>query len=344
MESNTNFLVGICCVTYNHRNYIVDAMNGFTMQQTNFPFVAVIVDDASTDGEPEVINNYIEENFDLSLKSEACQWENEEARYVFAQHKENKNCYFAVVFLKTNYYSQNKSKNIHTDQWLSDVKYVALCEGDDYWTNPNKLQVQAEFMESHTDYSMCFHRASIIDEMNGEYHFLLDTCENRDYSATELVENWIVPTASMFYRPNILEYKIKGVERFISGDVKLFLRAASTGKVRGMNTEMCIYRVNANSLSRNKEYYLPRLKKYPAQYICILENFPNVDAKVVKRLIFDYTRELHYTRNDIKGKIKDWYIMFRYCPNMAVDFLTERIKKKLSALSCNYLRKFTLQF
>ena len=149
MERN-NFLVGIDCITYNHRNYIVDAMNGFTMQQTNFPFVAVIVDDASTDGEPEVINNYLEEYFDLSPESEARQWENEEACYVYARHKENKNCYFAVVFLKTNYHSKGKSKDIHTDQWLSEVKYIATCEGDDYWTHHLKLQMQVDFLMKNT--------------------------------------------------------------------------------------------------------------------------------------------------------------------------------------------------
>ena len=126
------FLVGIkCCkcMTYNHHDYIVDAMNGFTMQQTTFPFVAVIVDDASTDGEPEVINNYLKEHIDLSSTSGAKLWENDEARYVFAHHNQNPNCYFGVVFLKTNYYSQKKSKDPHIDQWFNEVKYIALCEG-----------------------------------------------------------------------------------------------------------------------------------------------------------------------------------------------------------------------
>ena len=63
--NNNNFLLYTRCMTYNHSSYIVDAMNGFCMQKTTFPFVNVIVDDASTDGEPEVIEQYLQENFNL---------------------------------------------------------------------------------------------------------------------------------------------------------------------------------------------------------------------------------------------------------------------------------------
>lgn len=62
------FKVRVYCSTFNHSPYIEDAMNGFCMQETNFPFVAIIIDDASTDGEPEVIKQYLQEHFDLEDK------------------------------------------------------------------------------------------------------------------------------------------------------------------------------------------------------------------------------------------------------------------------------------
>lgn len=64
------FLVNVTCLTFNHSNYIIDTMNGFCMQETNFPFICCILDDASTDGEQSIIKKYIEDNFDLSETSE----------------------------------------------------------------------------------------------------------------------------------------------------------------------------------------------------------------------------------------------------------------------------------
>ena len=72
------------------------------MQQTNFPFVAVVIDDASTDGEQELIKAYVDEHFDNSEESGYEQWETEEAYWLFARHKENENCHIVAVLLKKN--------------------------------------------------------------------------------------------------------------------------------------------------------------------------------------------------------------------------------------------------
>lgn len=252
MTEVSEFLVGINCITYNQHAFIVDAMNGFTMQQTNFPFVTVIVDDASSDGEPGVIQKYIGEHFDLSSESETRQWENEEARYVYARHKDNKNCYFAVVFLKTNYYSKKKSKSVHTNQWLNDVKYIAICEGDDCWTDAHKLQLQVDFMETHPDYSMCFHNAIEHWENGEKSDRLFSNIQDRDYNDIEIYENWIVPTASVLYKSSILYSDLyvsaKSNRNFIYGDIILFLSCARHGKVRGLSRCMSIYRRHAGGM------------------------------------------------------------------------------------------------
>ena len=107
-------LVAIRCMTYNHAPYIEDAMRGFCMQQTSFPFVAIIVDDASTDGEPEVILKYLDAHFDMP---NARRWETADALFVEARHKENQNCWFAVVLLKYNFWQAKKNKNPLVDEW-----------------------------------------------------------------------------------------------------------------------------------------------------------------------------------------------------------------------------------
>ena len=153
MEEKNKFMVRVYCATYNHAPYIVDTMNGFCMQETNFPFLCTIIDDASNDGEPEVIRNYLQEHFDLENKSIIRNEETDDYVLIFTRHKTNINCYFAVFFLKYNHYRIKKSKN-YFQEW-TNIKYVATCEGDDFWVNPNKLQMQVDFMEANLGYSMC---------------------------------------------------------------------------------------------------------------------------------------------------------------------------------------------
>ena len=153
MKQQTHFMVCVKYITFNHANYIEDAMNGFTMQETNFPYVCTILDDASTDGEQEVIKKYLQEHFDLDNRSVVRNEETDDYVLTFAQHKTNRNCYFAVLFLKYNHYSIKKPKDQYIKEWL-DVKHIALCEGDDYWTHPQKLQMQYESLEAHPEYTM----------------------------------------------------------------------------------------------------------------------------------------------------------------------------------------------
>lgn len=157
------YLVRVNSMTYNHAPYIEDAMNGFCMQETTFPFVCTIIDDASTDGEPEVIENYLKEHFDLSNESVVRKEETDDYVLTFTQHKTNKNCFFAVLLLKYNHYGIGKPKEQYIEDW-SEVKYIAWCEGDDYWTDPMKLEKQVGFLESNPDFVVCAHRFWIKEE------------------------------------------------------------------------------------------------------------------------------------------------------------------------------------
>ncbi len=99
MEYNNKFLVRILCLTYNHESYISDAMSGFVMQNTNFPFVAVIIDDASTDRTSETIKHFMADHFALDDPMTSRREEKEYGQLLFAQHKTNRNCFFAVILL-----------------------------------------------------------------------------------------------------------------------------------------------------------------------------------------------------------------------------------------------------
>lgn len=121
-----------------------------------------------------------------------------------------------------------------------------MCEGDDYWTDPYKLQKQVDFLEGHPEYSMCFHNAMVHWE-NGQFPDApFAKLEDRDYIGEEIYENWIVPTASVVFRKKVLKSALyvnaSTSKMFVHGDIILFLSCAAFGKIRGVRDIMSVYR------------------------------------------------------------------------------------------------------
>lgn len=210
-------LVSICCLAYNHEPYIRDCLDGFVTQKTDFPFEVLIHDDASTDKTAEVIREY-ESKYPQIIKP---------------------------VYQTENKYSKGVKVNSVYNFARARGQYIALCEGDDYWTNPLKLQVQVDFLEANPDYSMCFHNAMLKWE-DGREGLSMSNLEDRDYSGEELYENFIVPTASCVVRKDVFEsdlYKIASKNKnFCFGDIVMWLTASECGKIRAMSDSMSVYR------------------------------------------------------------------------------------------------------
>ena len=243
-DPSYSFKVRTYCATFNHENYILDALKGFAMQQTSFPVVYTIVDDASTDGTAAVIKKFISENFSLDADSVGYEKDLDYGHVTFAQHKTNKNCYFAVVYLKENHYSQKKPKAPYLSEWM-DTKYIALCEGDDYWTDPLKLQKQVDFLEAHEDFSMCFHEVEILCDDESEKG-LFSRLREGEYTARDIYDNWIVPTCSVLYR-NGKPFETNPA--IVYGDIFLYLQLAERGKLYCLGFVGAVYRRHSGSLS-----------------------------------------------------------------------------------------------
>lgn len=272
-------MVRVSCATFNHVNYITDAMNGFTMQETNFPFVCTIIDDASTDGEQEVIRQYLQEHFDLEDKSVVRNEDTDDYVLTFAQHKTNSNCFFAVLYLKYNHYSIKKSKDPYIKDWM-DVKYIATCEGDDYWTHPRKLQMQYDVLEAHPEYTICFNRLKVVraDKSIIEGNIiptkglledkgvitLLDFCQaqfRRNYSISFQTSSFFF-RKEMFERINVLNNTV--LKNFPYGDVKIVLTCLTEGNGYLLRDFMGCYRTMTGVCSqqrRNNELRLDVNKK-----------------------------------------------------------------------------------
>lgn len=248
------------CFTYNHAPYIVDALNGFTMQQTTFPFVCTIIDDASTDGEQEVIKSYLKEHFDLEDKATVRNEETEDYFLTFARHKTNENCFFAVLYLKYNHYSIKKSKFPYLSEWSDNAKYIALCEGDDYWTHPKKLQMQVEFLEKHEDYGLC-HTGYLNYYVESGKQYSAEHTQiksGNDFRLKELLcRKYSIGTLTVLYRAALLNmiphyYVGKG---FLMGDLPLWIELASLAKIGYINERTSVRNVLTESASHSSDKY-----------------------------------------------------------------------------------------
>ena len=280
-----NYLVCVICKTYNQVAFINDALDGFVSQETKFPFVCVIVDDASTDGEPEVIKDYLNAHFSLNDQSIVRNEETDDYSLTFAQHRSNVNCFFAVIYLKYNHYSIKKSKDAYIAEWTENAKYHALCEGDDYWIDSTKLQKQVEFLETHSDYSMCFHRAQLLNTIDCECGLKCEDICNREYNPNELLEKWKVPTASTLFNPQALKLENIGSERVLNSDIMLVLNCAKIGKIRGMSDVMSVYRIHGGGVTYDEKFQKERLLKYPNHFKFIKDNYPFLNQGLVNSLI-----------------------------------------------------------
>lgn len=259
------FKVCCRCFTFNQAKYITDAMNGFTMQQTSFPFVSTIVDDASTDGEQEVIRKYVEDNFDFSEGSVAYHKETDYAHITYAQHKANKNCYFAVLYLKENHYSQRKPKLGYLSEWRDMCEYEAICEGDDYWIAGDKLHKQVNFMNNHPDCGMCYTKSKMYDQSTNS--FLTKTFGGPGTTSDYFIFTGNpVPTATVMLRfsahKQYLEAK-RQLPEFKMGDYVSWLWMSANSKIAFLPVITSVYRLLPKSASHSDN---PRIEFINSSY------------------------------------------------------------------------------
>lgn len=256
MDTN-QFLLRVTCMTYNHVNYITDAMNGFVMQETSFPFVCIIIDDASTDGEPEVIKKYLDDNFDRRDIGLSTPEETDEYLRIYAQHKENKNCYFCVLLLKYNHYSIGKAKTKNLAGFTTNVKYIALCEGDDYWIDPLKLQKQVDVLEADETLMAVVTNSKEVDkegnELKAKYDNVVPDSKQGRYDLRSFMNKvHHYPTATVCYRRTHVDEIAKMTKHMSNpylGDWTLWIALHIFGDFYYLDQVTSAYRINPTSLT-----------------------------------------------------------------------------------------------
>lgn len=223
-------LVGIKCLTYNHESTIRQTLDGFISQKTDFPFEVIVHDDASTDKTAEIIREYAEKYPDI----------------------------IKPILQKKNLYQNSPPGTIGKimDDVLKDYKYIAICEGDDYWISPDKLQRQVSFLEENPEYTMCCTDAVILTP-NGKERWQISKTD------TDLtIENLIIrgglyfATAGIIYRSSVRDNYPPYCLRCGVGDHPLQIMCGLKGKVRYFSEQMVAYRFsmgNSWTATRKKQ-------------------------------------------------------------------------------------------
>lgn len=215
--------LSVVMLTYGHEKYIRQAIEGVFLQETNFDIELIIANDHSPDCTDEIVKSIILNSpHHINIK------------YI----KHEKNIGMMANFIWTLKQAQGK--------------YVAICEGDDYWIAPLKLQKQVDFLETNLDFSIHCHnfKTQDGDVINNASHFdFLNPKE--EMTILDLSKNNIIPTLTSVFRNQELTFQEWSLQSPL-GDIVLFMQVAKKGKIKYLNEKMAVYRQNVGIWSGKK--------------------------------------------------------------------------------------------
>lgn len=229
MENNkdkeTSPMVSVLCQAYNHGEFIEQCLNGIIMQETNYSCEVLVHDDASTDNTADIIR-----------------------RFEF-QYPEIINPIYQTV----NQFSQKKRVFSRIQLSRAKGKYIALCEGDDYWTDPYKLQKQVDFLEANEDVAICIHNMKVIHEGNTKKSRLSNSPNRKEISTIEdLAYGNFICTASCVYRNNLFPEIPSWFANCPVGDYPMHMLNAQFGKIKYFNEVMGVRRIHKGGVWSSK--------------------------------------------------------------------------------------------
>lgn len=247
------YKVLVRCFTYNHCKYIENALNGFAIQQTNFPFVCLVVDDASIDGEREVIKAWMERECNMS-KAETIDIPS--SVVIIVPHKTNLSCTFAFYLLKQNLHKAKEEKIKHIIPWRERCKYEALCEGDDYWIDSLKLQKQVDFLDKNPEYGLVHTHYDRYFQKTGKIEHL-KKMKAEDENTNSLLKWNTIATLTTCFRCDLYnripkDYLSQG---FLMGDYPMWIELSFITKIKCIPEVTSVYRILDNSASHHSDIH-----------------------------------------------------------------------------------------
>lgn len=280
------YTVSVRLMVYNHESYIREAIEGILKQKTNFLVEVVIGDDFSTDKSLEIIREY----------------------------QDTANIHFKILDRKVGgEYWQNRQKLGRLHNFYNIIenctgKYIALLDGDDYWTDSFKLQKQVDFLESNNDYVLCFHNANYLyldgvkKKFSDKYLFLNS---KKVFTKKDLLKHqWFIPTASILFKNTYVAFPDYFLKVY-SGDFNLQLYLSKFGEFYYISDEMSVYRITEQGVGR--------VNQNPSYRINDLKIWINLVDAVDKKYILRWTLANYrlLLKRDIQNKkYKNFFISF----------------------------------
>lgn len=307
-------IVAVSCITYNHKPYIRDCLEGFTLQKTNFQFVVIVHDDASTDGTSTIIKEYAEK-YPKIIKP--------------------------IYETENQYSKKDGSLDRIMFQAIAETgcKYVAICEGDDYWVDPYKLQKQVDFLEQNPDYVLYHSDCKILNHTTGEI------LEHANINTSNLISNnifkdiimskYVIRTASVMVRKYNMFNSITSDDfvfksgYFKMGDTPLWLELLQEGKFYYSQDPMVVYRYRSGSACRPKSlklFYGFQVSMYELR-LYYLQKYKISDIELQDYVKSKYIQNLFYLR----------CIDRNYKTNSVID-TSFYVEKKTTLLKSNAIR------
>lgn len=292
MEDLDKPLVTVKCLVYNHSPYLRQCLDGMVSQKTDFRYEVIVHDDASTDDSAMIIKEYA-------------------ARYPKI---------IVPILQEINQYSLGNGRvRKAVDSAVSPYsKYFAYCEGDDYWTDPQKLQKQVDFLEANPEYGLCYTLASGYIQQKGVYTkqlFGSDKCSFKEM----LIENPVC-TLTTLMRKDIYNDYINNIMSQLPKvhmcDYPRWLYYAAVSKVHCINEITSTYRILSESASHSSDYLTLLQHKFEAREISLFYDKKYNDSKLL-RLINKCTSE-RIIDEVFKHKGKFWYFILRILKKMGL--------------------------
>lgn len=310
-------VVSIQCLVYNHGPYLRQCLDGFVSQETNFRFEAIVHDDASTDDSPSIIKEYAEKYPDI----------------------------IKPILEKENQYSQSNH-----DGRLSRIidpycqgEFIAFCEGDDYWINPSKLQIQVDYLNAHPNCSMVFGN-SVEHWENGEKpDRLFSQIEDRDYDPVEVSTGWSIPTSTVMIRRAVFETELYPTflkdPKIITGDLPLWLTCATLGSLHGLPDVFSVYRrlPSGFMLKMKAEQRLAMGEHREEVYKVFGKRYKDSClqmAMVHYRLALSYAKKEGNPKAYVKALWKSIIVRVKY-PDIAINHILMILKQRKARLASN---------
>ncbi|MFC6039446.1 glycosyltransferase [Paenisporosarcina macmurdoensis] len=285
-------MVSINCITYNHKDYIMDALDSFLMQITDFNYEILIGEDCSTDTTRKIVEEYV------------------------IQYPDK----IRLITSEQNVGWKKNSLKLHEN---SLGKYIAICEGDDYWTDPFKLQKQVDYMERHKECSLCFHAAEIVQAPNKPTGSLIKPYKSNKIAPIEDLifgGGGFCPTPSLLFPRKLMDNLPDFYLNAHIGDYPMQLYLASKGYVYFMNENMAVYRSGVEGSWTNRLNNIANVRgniiRVNEDVIQLLDGFNSYTNKknsnVVEKVIQKLEYELLVLKRKTKEQKNDPYKNFSY--------------------------------